>query len=130
MADNGNNFLTGALSGSAVLGQARFSLAEQQVRNLQKTAESQAINRVKDSPAKAVDSDKMEKAAADFEALLLQQMFKAMWSTVPKDGMLSGSSEEAIYRDMLNEALAKDIAEGQSIGIKDIILKEFKKSES
>ncbi len=71
----------------------------------------------------------MEKAATDFEALLLQDMFKSMWETVPKDGMLSGSREEASYRDMLNEALANNIAKGKSIGIKDVILKEFKKRE-
>jgi Rod binding domain-containing protein len=50
-----------------------------------------------------------------------------MWSTVPQEGLLSGSHEEGLYRDMLNEALANSISEGRGIGIKDVILKDIKK---
>lgn len=68
-----------------------------------------------------------EVAAQQFEALLVQQMLESMWSTVPKKGLLSGSNEEAMYRDMLNEALATSIAEGKGLGIKDVILSDFNK---
>jgi len=71
-----------------------------------------------------------EKAATDFEALLLQDMLKSMWSAeVPKDGMLTGSREEEQYRDMLNEALSKNIAEHKSVGIRDVIMREFAAKE-
>lgn len=70
-----------------------------------------------------------EKAATQFEALLLHQMINEMWSSVPKGGFLSGSSEEAMYRDMFNEALATNIAETKSIGVKDVILRELKARE-
>jgi len=68
-----------------------------------------------------------QKAANQFEGLLLQEMLKAMWQTVPKGGLVSGSREEELYRDMLNEALSESISEGQGIGIKDVVLKEFQK---
>lgn len=68
-------------------------------------------------------------AAEQFEALLLQEMLKSMWSTVPKDGVISASFEEGMYRDMLNEALATSISEGQGIGIKDVIFKDLDKLE-
>ncbi len=68
-----------------------------------------------------------EKVSEQFEALLLKQMISSMWSTVPKEGMLSNSHEEGLYRDMLNEALANSIAEGRGIGVKDVILKDIKK---
>lgn len=67
----------------------------------------------------------MEKAAAQFEGLMMQQLMKSMWQTVPKDGLLSGSKEEEYYRDMLNENLADDIAKNQSVGIKDVIMREL-----
>ena len=67
----------------------------------------------------------VKKAAIQFEAMLLQEMLKSMWSTVPKEGMLSGSREEAYYRDMFNEALAGSLAEGKGLGIKDVISKEL-----
>lgn len=68
-----------------------------------------------------------EAAAQQFEAMLLKQMIDSMWSTVPKEGLLSGSSEESMYRDMLNEALASSISEGKGIGVKDVILKDINK---
>jgi Rod binding domain-containing protein len=48
-----------------------------------------------------------------------------MWSTVPKGGLVSGSNEEALYRDMFNEALSNSISEGKGIGIKNVILNDF-----
>jgi len=68
-----------------------------------------------------------EKAATDFEALLLQQMVQSMWRSVPSEGMLSGSNEEAMYRDMLSEQVSKEMAENQSLGIKKAVLGEMGK---
>ncbi len=74
----------------------------------------------------ATTPEAQEKAGQEFEALLINQMMKSMWSAIPNNGMLSGSREEEYYRDMLNEAIAKDVSEGQGIGIKQVILKELK----
>jgi len=71
----------------------------------------------------------IDKAATEFEALLLQEMLKSMWKNVPSEGLISGSREEELYRDMLNEAMAKNISENQSIGIKEVILREMKNDE-
>jgi flagellar protein FlgJ len=72
-------------------------------------------------------TEQPEVAAQQFEALLIQQMLESMWSSVPQKGLLSGSNEEAMYRDMLNEALATSISEGKGLGIKDVMLKDFNK---
>lgn len=85
-----------------------------------------------DSASKSAENGKVknapevENAATQFEALLLHQMFKEMWNSVPKNGMLSGSREEELYRDMLNESLADSIAKQQGIGIRDVIAKDIK----
>lgn len=68
-------------------------------------------------------------AAVQFEALILQEMMKSMWKTVPDGGVLSGSREEETYRDMLNEAVAQSIASGKGVGIKDVIAKDINKLE-
>lgn len=68
-----------------------------------------------------------EKVAQQFESMLVKQMIDSMWSTVPKQGLLSGSQEEALYRDMLNEALANSISEGKGMGVKDVIFKDINK---
>ncbi len=72
-----------------------------------------------DSPAK------IKEAAEDFEALLLQQMFKSMWAAVPQENLLSGGREGEYFRDMFTEGLAKDVSKGQGIGIKEIIVREL-----
>lgn len=72
------------------------------------------------------EDQQAKKAAKDFEALLLKQMFDSMWSTVPKDSLLGGR-DDATYRDMYNDALAKNIAENQGLGIAESIYKDMAK---
>jgi Rod binding domain-containing protein len=71
-----------------------------------------------------------EKAATDFEALLLHQMLNSMWATVEQSSAVEKSHEEKLYRDMLNEALAQSLAKERSIGIKDAILQDMQKLEN
>ena len=77
------------------------------------------------SQTKLPASKDAKQAAQQFEALLVQEMLKSMWATVPEGQLLSGSHEESLYRDMLNEAVANSIAEGRGIGVKDVILKDM-----
>ncbi|MCO6431188.1 MAG: rod-binding protein [Deltaproteobacteria bacterium] len=79
------------------------------------------LSGVHDSP------EKIEEAATQFEGLLLQQMFRSMWSTVPREGLFGNGREEEFYRDMLNQALAESVAENQSIGIKEVMAKDIAK---
>jgi len=73
----------------------------------------------------------IKKAAIQFEGLLLQQMLKSMWATVPhQKGSLSASNEETTYRDMFNEALATQIAEKSSLGIASVIERDMKQIEA
>ena len=73
------------------------------------------------------DLNKKKDAAEKFEAMLVHEMMKSMWNTVPKSGMISGSSEEQTFRDMLSEAVADSVSKGQGIGIKDVIYKDMNK---
>lgn len=89
------------------------------IRSLQSTQVSDV------SQAKLPASQDAKQAAQQFEALLLQEMLKSMWATVPQGQLLSGSHEETMYRDMLNEAVADSISQGKGIGIKDVIYKDL-----
>lgn len=75
----------------------------------------------KDSP------EAIAAAATDFEALLVHQMLTAMWQSVPQGGMLSGSREEGMFRDMLNDAVAKEIASGEGLGVKEVVIKDMER---
>ena len=77
------------------------------------------------SQAKLPATNDAAQAAQQFEALLIGEMLKSMWQTVPQGQLLSGSHEESLYRDMLNEAISNSIAEGRGMGIKDVIFKDM-----
>ncbi len=78
---------------------------------------------------KKVDSkEDIEKASSGFEALLVQQMLKAMWETVESSNLFGENSNEGqIYRDMLNQAIADNISEGKGIGVKEFLNRELTK---
>lgn len=112
-----------------------FQIGQSRLKNEAKQASAE-LTRAADAVSKSggkMKTDqqykKAEEAATQFEALLLKQMLDSMWKTLPKEGLLSGSREESLYRDMLTDTLSKDIAQMQSIGIKDVILRELKERE-
>jgi Rod binding domain-containing protein len=76
--------------------------------------------------AKSSSDKDIEKASKDFEALLVQQMLSSWWKTVPSGGGISSSREEELFRDMLNQELSQQIADNDSLGVKDIIARELK----
>ncbi len=87
---------------------------------------SRQANQVSEvSQAKLPATKDAAQAAQQFEALLIGEMLKSMWQTVPQGQLLSGSHEESLYRDMLNEAISNSIAEGRGMGIKDVIFKDM-----
>ena len=59
----------------------------------------------------------------------MQQMFASMWKSTGLFGEQPGREEE-LFRDMLNEAVAKDVSESKSIGIKDQVFKELSNREA
>jgi len=104
------------------------SMLDSGVYRAQATRQAKALDTTLKG-TKGHSEKEIEKASSQFEALLLQQMMSAMWKSVPNEGLLSGSREEAIYRDMLNQGLAESIATGPSVGIKNVVMKELKASE-
>ena len=80
-------------------------------------------------PTQAQQAAEVKKAATDFEALLVDQMLKEMWKTVPQNGMLDGGNETGIYRDMFSENLAQHIAQNSSIGVRDVLIKDINRMQ-
>ena len=71
--------------------------------------------------------DSVKKAATDFEALLLHQMFSEMWKGGGIGQDLLGSQEQEMYQDMLTDEVAKTVAQEQSLGMTDLFVKEMVK---
>ncbi|NDC37630.1 MAG: hypothetical protein EBZ48_06210 [Proteobacteria bacterium] len=116
------------LLGLAGLMPTQIASLQGRVRAAQDLAQSKPLD--KQAKPGALHEQEIEKAATQFEGLLVQEMIKEMWATVPKGGLLSGSSEEDTYQDLYRQALAKSIAENQSIGVKDVIIRDIKATEA
>jgi len=97
-------------------------LSELRAKNLDSTLKSAGV----EGPGKTA---RVKQAAADFEGMLLQQMFQSMWQSVPQSELTGGGKEGEYFRDMFIEGLAKDVSKGQGIGIKEIIEKELEKQK-
>lgn len=70
---------------------------------------------------------RMKEAARQFESMLVHEMMKSMWSTVPKDGIISSSNEEDTFRDMMSDAVANTISEGKGMGVQEVVLKDMER---
>lgn len=74
--------------------------------------------------ADAAKQAEMRKAAESFEAIFLRQMIGAMRSATKGDTLL-GSSASDQFRDMMDARVADDMADKQSFGIAEMVLKQY-----
>ncbi len=73
------------------------------------------------------DEDAIRKVAAEFEAIFVNYMLKAMRNTVNKESLFDRKTEE-FYTSFLDQELSKVVA-SRGIGLADMLVKEFKVSK-
>jgi len=84
-----------------------------------KTAKSDRLN---DSPER---TQRLQKACEDMEALFVHQLIKEMRATVPKSGLFGKSQARDIYTGMLDSRLAQEIAQGRSLGLSALLMRQL-----
>lgn len=100
------------------------ALGDARVQYETKRAEESARKVIEASQSGKVKQ--IDKALSGFEGMLLNEMFKAMWSSVESSGLFGGKSNEAqIYQSMLIQGVADESAKGKGIGIKQELEKEL-----
>ncbi|MCD6526712.1 MAG: rod-binding protein [Desulfuromonas sp.] len=67
--------------------------------------------------AAARSDQRLEQTCAEFEAVMVQMMFKAMRGSEPEDGLLEKDMASEVYRDLFDGEVARDMAHNQSMGI-------------
>lgn len=82
------------------------------------------------SASKVDDEKKLKKLTADFESVFLYYVLKTMRDTVPKSGFIDGKNGEEIYRSMMDQEVAKSMADKRESGISDMLFKQLKKATS
>ena len=64
--------------------------------------------------------DEITSVAQKFEALMLHSMLKSMRASIVEDE-LTGSDQHNMYRDMMDQEIAKNISESGGIGIQAVL---------
>lgn len=68
---------------------------------------------------------RLKSVCKDMEAVYLNIMLKQMRATVPKSGLLGSSSQEEIFRSLLDSELTKEMAKGSGIGLGDMLYRQL-----
>lgn len=77
-------------------------------------------------PAPGEQEKKLRKAAGDLEGLFVQQLFKAMRDTVPKEeGIVSGGAGEDMFTGLLDQHLAAETPKGNPSGIAEALYRQL-----
>jgi len=76
---------------------------------------------------KLSEQNRLREACLDFEAIFLQQLFKAMRATVPEGSFLSGNKGPTMefFQSMQDEFLAREIATKNSMGLAPLMMKQL-----
>ena len=69
--------------------------------------------------------DKLKDACRQFEAVLVSQMLKEMRATLPKNDFFGSDEKEEMFRGMLDDEIAKGVAQTGSFGLADVIYSQL-----
>ena len=68
----------------------------------------------------------LRKSCRDFEAIYVQEMYKAMRKTVPDGGIGEKDMANGLYKEMLDMEMAKATAAGKGTGIGEAMYQQMK----
>ena len=66
----------------------------------------------------------LKELSQQFESVLINQLLTVMRSTISKSGLLDSFSSDT-YQSLLDQEISNKIAEGQGIGLSDMLFKEL-----
>lgn len=78
-----------------------------------------------DEPVKKESGAGLKKALTEFESLFIGYMLKTMKESVAKNELFHGGSGEEIYNSLFDTELARLMASGHGIGLKDMMMREM-----
>lgn len=73
--------------------------------------------------------EQLKKLCQQFEAILLNTMFKGMRSTVPDSGLIEKGPDAEIYQELRDQSVAEQMARHQSIGLAETLFGQLKIEE-
>jgi flagellar protein FlgJ len=90
------------------------------------------MTRIQGTPASATqpnltaDEQRLRAVTKQLEGVFVQQLFKAMRETVPKDGFTDGGAGEDIFTGMMDEKIATHVPEHWERGIGESLYRQLR----
>jgi flagellar protein FlgJ len=79
------------------------------------------------SEEKLKQEKKLRKACADFESVLLYQMFKTMRNTIPQSGLMNKMTGKDTYEMMMDQKVAEELAKKGGTGLQGVLFNQLNK---
>jgi len=90
----------------------------------------EGIKEAPDAASEKNDTKDIKEACAEFESLFISFMLKTMRDTIPKSGLLNGGMAEDVYTSMLDQELAKKMAERGGIGLSSLLVRQLDSAQT
>ena len=71
----------------------------------------------------------MKRVCQEFEALLLEYLFKEMRKAVVKSNLLDTGWADGFYQDMVFQNLSREISKGPGLGVWQEMMKALKRNQ-
>ncbi len=78
------------------------------------------------SVQKAKDLEALRQSTQEFEALYINEMFKAMRKTIPDGGLIDKGIGHDIYQEMIDMERARHASEGKGIGLGNAMFEQLR----
>ncbi len=85
---------------------------------------------LRDGNPKCAGDEALKKACRDFESVFTYQLLKSMRSTIDKCDLFHGGQGEEIYESLLDQELSKNIADGGSNSLSELLYRQLKGGET
>jgi flagellar protein FlgJ len=111
-----------------ILGLTNTAMAQLQIQRQSGEAKSEVnFQAALDNAMENKDKEQLRKACIEFESYFVHMMFKEMRKSVDSSsGIFPKGQAETIFQDMLDEEVAKAIANGRGIGLADMMFRQMK----
>jgi len=79
---------------------------------------------------KSASPQRLKEACQEFEAIFLGHMLRSMKKTVGEGGLIPKSSGMRIFEEMMDDQIAREMAQTGRLGLGDMLLRELAGAEA
>ncbi len=107
-----------------------MTIGSEQVFATEQNRSMEQVESMRDRNYSGMSADKLREVSQEFESLFVNELFKSMRNTVPKDEWLDGGLKQDIFEDMLYSEYAKMTSKAGGIGLSDMVYDFLSRSYS